>query len=185
MAWLKKLRSKGLCIIFLHHAGKSGLQRGSSKSEDLLDISIKLERPPDYRLDEGLRVNLRFDKTRGVAMIDGEVEVAMTIDNDHAEFVYGPIKKSTTKAEKYKIAVELFERYPRATFAQLEELSGISDSTLERYKKEWLAAKGDGPEPRGDQNASKDESPLAEKGQHGKPAAAELRQVPKVEKKRA
>ena len=48
MAWLKKLRSKGLCIIFLHHAGKQGIQRGSSKSEDLLDVSIKLAQPEDY-----------------------------------------------------------------------------------------------------------------------------------------
>jgi len=31
--WLKRLRSQGLCVLYLHHAGKSGMQRGSSKSE--------------------------------------------------------------------------------------------------------------------------------------------------------
>jgi len=49
---------------------------GSSKAEDLLDTSIKLEQPGDYRVEEGLRANLTFDKTRGVAMIDGEFQVS-------------------------------------------------------------------------------------------------------------
>ena len=149
MAWLKKLRSKGLCIIFLHHAGKSGLQRGASKSEDLLDISIKLERPSDYHLDDGLRVNLRFDKTRGVVMLDGEVEVAMTIDNDHAEFVYGPIGKESKKnSENYEKAKEYFRRYPDKSLEELEKISAIPKSTLWRYKKDWSAEEDreEGPE---------------------------------------
>src|SRR6185437_6181390 len=150
MAWLKKLRSKGLCIIFLHHAGKGGLQRGASKSEDLLDISIKLERPSDYHLDDGLRVNLRFDKTRGVVMLDGEVEVAMTIDNDHAEFVCGPIKKEDKRnQDNYDKAKEYFRKYPDKSLAELEKLSGIPKSTLSRYKKDWLAEEVDEYAPEG------------------------------------
>jgi 5S rRNA maturation endonuclease (ribonuclease M5)/archaellum biogenesis ATPase FlaH len=143
MAWLKKLRSKGLCIIFLHHAGKSGLQRGSSKSEDLLDVSIKLERPSGYRLDEGLRVNLRFDKTRGVAMVDGEVEVTMTIDNGRAEFLYGAIKKEDKRnSEEYDTAKEYLRKYPDASLRDLEKMSGVPKSTMANYKKEWLAEEG-------------------------------------------
>ena len=41
--WLTKLRSRGLCIIRLAQAGRAGGQRGHSRSEDPLDVQIKLE----------------------------------------------------------------------------------------------------------------------------------------------
>jgi hypothetical protein len=63
--WLLKLRSQGLCIFFFHHAGKSGLSRSHSKSEDMLDTSIKLE-TPDEKEEGILHSILVFDKTRHV-----------------------------------------------------------------------------------------------------------------------
>jgi hypothetical protein len=147
MAWLKKLRSKGLCIIFLHHAGKQGIQRGSSKSEDLLDVSVKLAQPEDYRIEEGLRANLTFDKTRGVAMIDGEVQVAMSIENDVAEFFASPIEygKDPKRDEEYARAKVYLEKHPQASLRELEELSSkskkISKSAFQRHKQRWRAEK--------------------------------------------
>lgn len=145
MAWLKKLRSKGLCIIFLHHAGKAGIQRGSSKSEDLLDVSIKLSQPEDYRIEDGLRANLTFDKTRGVAMIDGEVQVMMTIENDLAEFLASPIDdgKGAKRGEEYAKVKPYFDKYPTASLRELEKNSAgtISKSTFQRHKQRWLAEK--------------------------------------------
>lgn len=62
-AWLLRLRSQGLCIFFFHHAGKSGLSRSHSKSEDMLDVSIKLETPEEK--EEGvLHATMIFDKGR-------------------------------------------------------------------------------------------------------------------------
>jgi len=87
--WMKKLRSKGVCIIFLHHAGKSGLQRGSSKSEDLLDISIKLSRPKDYKVTDGLRLIVEFDKIRGCVLDSDPIEVQMQIVNDTVVWTSG------------------------------------------------------------------------------------------------
>ena len=138
-AWLKKLRSKGLCIIFLHHAGKTGLQRGSSKAEDLLDTSIKLEQPRDYRIEEGLRANLTFDKTRGVAMIDGEFQVSMEIKDGVAEFLSDPIGKGKgrVKTEQYEKAKLLFHKHPDLSFRKLEDLSGIPHASLQRYREKW------------------------------------------------
>jgi AAA domain len=144
MAWLKKLRSKGLCVLFLHHAGKSGVQRGSSKSEDLLDVSIKLAQPVDYRIEEGLRANLTFDKTRGVAMIDGEVQVAMTIEDDVAVFPSGPIDDGKNpKSGEYDRAKQYLDTYPDATVRELEEKSkkSISKSSFQRYRQRWRAEK--------------------------------------------
>lgn len=45
--WFISLRSRGICVFFFHHAGKSGMSRSHSKSEDMLDISIKLDNPTD------------------------------------------------------------------------------------------------------------------------------------------
>jgi hypothetical protein len=65
LAWFARLRSRGLCVIFLHHAGKSGLQRGHSRSEDMLDVSLKLSKPPEDDELDYLRFRLEFDKFRG------------------------------------------------------------------------------------------------------------------------
>lgn len=62
--WALSLRAKGKCVIFIHHAGKNGEQRGTSKREDLLDVSIALKRPVDYEPDQGARFVVHFEKAR-------------------------------------------------------------------------------------------------------------------------
>jgi hypothetical protein len=63
--WLLRLRVQGKVVLLVHHAGKSGDQRGTSAREDVLDTVIKLSRPGDYREEDGLRVEWRFTKARG------------------------------------------------------------------------------------------------------------------------
>jgi hypothetical protein len=46
--WALQLRKRGKSILFVHHAGKTGQQRGTSKKEDVLDTVISLKRPKDY-----------------------------------------------------------------------------------------------------------------------------------------
>ncbi len=65
LSWFARLRSRGLCVIFLHHAGKSGLQRGHSRSEDMLDVSIKLSKSPEDDELDWLKLKLEYDKFRG------------------------------------------------------------------------------------------------------------------------
>lgn len=64
--WAIKQRALGRTVIFVHHAGKSGGQRGSSKREDLLDVVIKLDRPSDYRPEQGARFSVHFEKARSL-----------------------------------------------------------------------------------------------------------------------
>lgn len=40
--WLLQKRLNGVAVLMLHHAGKSGTQRGTSAHEDLLDYSIRV-----------------------------------------------------------------------------------------------------------------------------------------------
>jgi putative DNA primase/helicase len=60
LRWLKK------AIIFIHHAGKSGDQRGTSGREDALDYVIKLTVPPGYNTDEGCRFDATLTKSRSL-----------------------------------------------------------------------------------------------------------------------
>jgi hypothetical protein len=46
--WALARRREGRSVVFVHHAGKSGQQRGSSRREDLLDTVICLKHPSDY-----------------------------------------------------------------------------------------------------------------------------------------
>jgi hypothetical protein len=53
-------------VLIVHHAGKSGAQRGTSRREDILDTSISLRRPADYAPTEGARFEVHFEKARGI-----------------------------------------------------------------------------------------------------------------------
>jgi hypothetical protein len=55
----------GKTIIFFHHAGKGGAQRGTSRREDVLDTVISLRRPADYLPEQGARFEVHFEKARG------------------------------------------------------------------------------------------------------------------------
>lgn len=65
--WLLKLKAKGKSVIMLHHSGKNGSSRGTSRRHDILDTVIRLERPMSYSEAEGAKFEVHFDKTRGFA----------------------------------------------------------------------------------------------------------------------
>ncbi len=63
--WALDLRRRGISVLFVHHAGKAGAQRGTSRREDLLDSVITLKHPTDYAPSEGLRCDVHYEKSRG------------------------------------------------------------------------------------------------------------------------
>lgn len=65
--WALRQRRVGRSVLFVHHAGKGGAQRGTSKREDVLDTVISLRRPADYQPDQGARFEVHFEKARGLA----------------------------------------------------------------------------------------------------------------------
>jgi putative DNA primase/helicase len=64
--WLLRLRRRGISVLIVHHAGKGGQQRGTSRREDVLDTSISLRRPADYSPTEGAKFEVHLEKARGV-----------------------------------------------------------------------------------------------------------------------
>lgn len=61
------LRRQGKSALLVHHAGKGGAQRGTSRREDVLDTVIALRWPEDYTAEQGARFEVSLEKARGVA----------------------------------------------------------------------------------------------------------------------
>ena len=51
--WLLDLRRRGISVLLIHHSGKNGGQRGTSRREDILNTVIRLQHPADYNTSEG------------------------------------------------------------------------------------------------------------------------------------
>ncbi|MEI6267968.1 MAG: AAA family ATPase [Methylococcaceae bacterium] len=92
--WALRMRSHGKCVIFMHHAGKSGTQRGTSKREDLLDVIIELKHPTDYDSKEGARFTVNFSKARHLTGEDSQpFEAWLKTDSEGKQF--WEVKSST------------------------------------------------------------------------------------------
>ena len=65
--WLLNLKRRGISTLAVHHAGKSGEQRGTSAREDVMDSVVSLKHPEDYQPQEGARFEVHIKKSRNVA----------------------------------------------------------------------------------------------------------------------
>jgi putative DNA primase/helicase len=70
--WALAQRRAGRSVLFLHHAGKTGDQRGTSRREDVMDTVMKMSRPQDYKAQEGARFIIEYTKARGFAGDEAE-----------------------------------------------------------------------------------------------------------------
>jgi len=84
--WALPHRSAGRTVVLIHHAGKNGQQRGTSKREDLLDCVVALRRPQDYAPQEGARFEVHFEKCRHLHGSEVEpFEAALSSDVNAAQ----------------------------------------------------------------------------------------------------
>lgn len=79
--WLLELRRRGLSVLLVHHQGKGGDQRGTSAKEDILDTVIRLDRPRDYREEQGAVFEVRLTKARGIFGDEAKPFEAQLVDN--------------------------------------------------------------------------------------------------------
>ncbi len=81
-SWALKQRAAGRSVLFIHHSGKGGQQRGTSRREDVLDTVIALKRPTDYQPDQGAAFEIHFEKARGIYGDDVRaIEASLTTDD--------------------------------------------------------------------------------------------------------
>lgn len=131
-AWALDLRRQGKSVLFVHHSGRNGMARGTSKREDLLDTIIALRQHADYNASEGLRAEVHFEKARhfhGPLAEPFEVELR-TDPNGIPQWVMQDLREA-----QYDRAAELFADGCRARDVEVE--LGISRATSYRYQKRF------------------------------------------------
>ena len=135
-AWLLKLRRRGISFLIVHHAGKGGEQRGTSRREDILDTSISLRRPSDYVAIEGARFEVHLVKGRGIHGEDAKPFEARLE-------MLGNAQVWTTRAiedvNRARVAALLDDGL---SVRDIAEETGLSKSVVGRLKKAIEAEKG-------------------------------------------
>lgn len=98
--WALIQRQRGKTVIFVHHSGKGGAQRGTSKREDILDTVISLKRPPDYESGEGAKFEVHFEKGRDLHGSDAEPFEAALVTDVHGNQTWSILKLADSTYER-------------------------------------------------------------------------------------
>ncbi|WP_018872976.1 AAA family ATPase [Thioalkalivibrio sp. ALJ16] len=94
--WALRHRAAGRSVLFVHHAGKGGAQRGTSRREDVLDTVINLRRPAEYTPDQGAAFEIHFEKARGIHGEDVEpFEARLELRAGRLEWTCRSVEDST------------------------------------------------------------------------------------------
>ena len=142
LPWLLDLRRRKIAVILVHHAGRSGEMRGTSRREDSVFWILKLEENLDYT-DKGCSFFQSFDKNRNSSQSHNEhyiwtfKPVGQCYDNliGNIEVTY---KAESLKTKVHRLIVDLGGA---ANCSELAEELDTSKSSVSRAAKE-LEAEG-------------------------------------------
>lgn len=130
--YLLSLRRRGIAVLLVHHAGKGGQQRGTSRREDVLDTVIALRKPIDHNPRDGAAFDLHFEKARGFWGDDAApFGLQFSIGGDGGacwsvtDITGGEAQRTSVRAMKAE----------GASVRDIAEAHGIPKSTVHR----WLA----------------------------------------------
>ncbi len=123
-SWAIRLRAQGKAILFVHHSGKNGEQRGTSRKEDVLDTSIELRHPTSYDESTGCQFEIQFKKSRG--LMGEDVQRTYASLNDGV-WTYRPLEK-----ENYERVIDCYSQ-EMTKQADIADEVGISQSQVSRY----------------------------------------------------
>lgn len=125
--WALRLRSRGITVLFVHHAGKNGDQRGSSRREDVLDSVLSLRRPSDYSPDQGAAFEVHFEKSRGFTGEEAEpLDVSLASTPAGQTWVWRKLDTST-----YQKVLELAKE--GISQAEIARELDVNRSTVSRH----------------------------------------------------
>jgi putative DNA primase/helicase len=119
--WALRQRSAGRSVLFIHHAGKNGEQRGSSRREDVLDTVISLKHPAAYSPDMGACFEVHFEKARSLIGEDTKPIEAMLMTDPDGRQVW--TYKALEDALPAKVAKMLNEGMSQKVIAEKLEKS--------------------------------------------------------------
>jgi putative DNA primase/helicase len=120
--WLLKLRRRGVSPLIVHHDGKGGAQRGTSKREDVVSQSIHLKRPSDYNASQGARFEVVLEKA------SSEKLLAMLQSGIKLEAAYKELGLSRATAFRFQKRWREEGKLPRGV-SQVSYPKGLGDET--------------------------------------------------------
>jgi hypothetical protein len=125
-SWALRLRREGKSVLFIHHAGKSGGQRGTSRKEDILNTVIALRRPHDYEASQGARFEVQYEKARCFYGEDAEPFEAWLKDG---VWHIGEVTRAADDASLLAL------KQQGLSVREIEKRTGIPKSTVDRMLK--------------------------------------------------
>lgn len=131
--WFADLNQRGTSVIYLHHAGKGGDQRGGSEKEDMLDFVISLKNPPGYKREQQLRVDVDITKIRGQCRQANWLvpfEVSLTTDRGATLWLMRPSEHA-----KFRACFEHFANGMKPGTDMASETQASRASTYRWHKK--------------------------------------------------
>jgi hypothetical protein len=134
--WLLRLRRRDISVLIVHHAGKGGQQRGTSRREDVLDTSISLRRPADYSPTEGAKFEVHLEKVRGVY---GDAAKPFEAKLETREGIAVWTTRELDDANRARVEALLDDDL---SVRDIADETGISKSTVQRIKKAIEATRG-------------------------------------------
>ena len=138
--WLISLRHLGIATIIIHHAGKTGKQRGTSGREDAMDTIIKLEQPKGYNPERDYAwFKISFDKARNLQPGDEKRAFTIRIVEQEKEGLTWQEEEDgsgSTMDKKHKIMVEILKNRPNKEIVRMWEVSSGRVSQLRKEAKE-------------------------------------------------
>jgi len=130
--WALSMRKLGKAVLFIHHAGKGGQQRGSSRREDLMDVVIKLDHARDYEAAKGAAFLVNFEKARHLSGDDAkDIEAALTAD-EHGVQTWVWKDAELGMAERI---LALHQEDPKLSQSEIAKELGVNRSTVSRALK--------------------------------------------------
>jgi hypothetical protein len=130
--WALNLRRLGKTVLFVHHDGKGGHQRGSSRKEDVMDVVIQLEHTKDYQAERGASFLIKFEKSRHLTGDDiKNLEATLTHD-EHGKQIWAYRDAEMGMAERILV---LHAEAPELTQNEIAEEIGCNRSTVSRTLK--------------------------------------------------
>lgn len=129
--WALDMRRRGKSILFVHHAGKTGQQRGTSKREDILDVVVVLKQPQGYCNDQGACFEIHYEKTRHFAGSDASPFRVQLKEQLDGIWIW-EISESDDDIEVNEVS-ELINA--GLTIKEITDKTGLSKSQVETRKK--------------------------------------------------
>ena len=127
--WALGLRREGVAVLFMHHSGKNGQQRGTSRREDILNVVINLKHPADYSSEKGAQFEVHFEKGRELYGEDSKPFLAQMLTKEDLQ--YWEIEDLDASTFDQVVAMTNLDMSMYDIAAEL----GVNKSTVSRYQK--------------------------------------------------